>query len=65
MMPQELTAIDDKGRERRRLLDEEAGRPFARVSVLAAAKYRSLTAGPCEEGSGRCEVPDPGPGLPG
>lgn len=46
-------------------LSTQAGRPFARASVLAAAKYRSLTAGPCEEGSGRCEVPDPGLGLPG
>ncbi|MFI5754327.1 thiol-disulfide oxidoreductase DCC family protein [Streptomyces sp. NPDC051569] len=33
-----------------------AGAPFARVSVLAASKYRELTAAPCEDG---CEVPVP------
>lgn len=46
-------------------LSTPAGRPFARVSVLAAAKYRSLTAEPCGAGNGRCEVPDPAPGQPG
>ncbi|MDX3852271.1 thiol-disulfide oxidoreductase DCC family protein [Streptomyces sp. AK02-01A] len=33
-----------------------AGAPFARVSVLAAAKYRELTATSC---AGACEVPAP------
>jgi predicted DCC family thiol-disulfide oxidoreductase YuxK len=33
-----------------------SGAPFARVTVLAAARYRRLTAAPCHAGSG-CEVP--------
>ncbi|MFF1417318.1 thiol-disulfide oxidoreductase DCC family protein [Streptomyces sp. NPDC058280] len=33
-----------------------AGAPFARVSVLAASKYRELTAAPCD---GVCEAPSP------
>ncbi|MEU3652043.1 DCC1-like thiol-disulfide oxidoreductase family protein [Streptomyces sp. NPDC032161] len=33
-------------------LTTPAGRPFARAAVLAAAKYRSLTARPCGDGSG-------------
>ncbi|MEU3187037.1 DCC1-like thiol-disulfide oxidoreductase family protein [Streptomyces sp. NPDC006923] len=33
-----------------------AGAPFARVSVLAAAKYRKLTATSC---AGACDVPEP------
>ncbi|MFE4829123.1 thiol-disulfide oxidoreductase DCC family protein [Streptomyces sp. NPDC056672] len=33
-----------------------AGAPFARVTVLAAAKYRELTAASCD---GTCEVPAP------
>ncbi|MEV7683280.1 DCC1-like thiol-disulfide oxidoreductase family protein [Streptomyces sp. NPDC088341] len=33
-----------------------AGAPFARVTVLAAAKYRELTAASCD---GACEVPAP------
>ncbi|MFJ1745547.1 thiol-disulfide oxidoreductase DCC family protein [Streptomyces sp. NPDC088116] len=33
-----------------------AGAPFARVTVLAASKYRELTAAPCD---GACEVPPP------
>ncbi|MFE1962811.1 thiol-disulfide oxidoreductase DCC family protein [Streptomyces sp. NPDC059479] len=33
-----------------------AGAPFARVTVLAAAKYRELTAASCDEA---CEVPAP------
>ncbi|MFI1466368.1 thiol-disulfide oxidoreductase DCC family protein [Streptomyces wuyuanensis] len=37
-------------------LSTPAGQPFARVTVLAAAKYRALTAASCE---GRCEVPAP------
>lgn len=41
------------------------GRPFARATVLAAAKYRSVTAQPCGDGDGRCAVPDPGEGSPG
>ncbi|MFE7774151.1 thiol-disulfide oxidoreductase DCC family protein [Streptomyces sp. NPDC057445] len=32
-----------------------AGAPFARVTVLAAAKYREATAASCDDG--RCEVP--------
>jgi predicted DCC family thiol-disulfide oxidoreductase YuxK len=32
-----------------------AGAPFARATVLAAAKYRQLTAAPCDS---RCELPD-------
>ncbi len=34
-----------------------AGAPFARVTMLAAAKYRELTAAPCD---GACEAPTPG-----
>ena len=41
------------------------GRPFARATVLAAAKYRSVTAQPCGDGDGRCAVPDPADGSPG
>ncbi|MFF9348176.1 thiol-disulfide oxidoreductase DCC family protein [Streptomyces sp. NPDC014734] len=37
-------------------LSTPAGRPFARATVLAAAKYRSLTAKPCGDGGGACEV---------
>ncbi|MCZ7458449.1 DCC1-like thiol-disulfide oxidoreductase family protein [Streptomyces sp. WMMC940] len=37
-------------------LSTPAGRPFAKVTVLAAAKYREMTAASCE---GRCEVPVP------
>ncbi|MFE2747752.1 thiol-disulfide oxidoreductase DCC family protein [Streptomyces scopuliridis] len=37
-------------------LSTSAGAPFARVSVLAASKYRELTAAPCE---GACEAPAP------
>ncbi|MFD8967031.1 thiol-disulfide oxidoreductase DCC family protein [Streptomyces sp. NPDC059568] len=33
-----------------------AGAPFAKVTVLAAAKYRELTAASCDEA---CEVPAP------
>ena len=35
-----------------------AGLPFARASVLAAAKYRSVTAAPCGPGDEACQVPD-------
>lgn len=51
-------------------LTTAAGRPFARATVLAAAKYRSLTAEPCradggggESGGGdvACRVQGPGP----
>ncbi|MET8328758.1 DCC1-like thiol-disulfide oxidoreductase family protein [Streptomyces sp. NPDC005181] len=35
-----------------------AGLPFARASVLAAAKYRSVTAAPCGAGDEACQVPD-------
>ncbi|MFD4225975.1 thiol-disulfide oxidoreductase DCC family protein [Streptomyces sp. NPDC058545] len=34
------------------------GLPFARASVLAAAKYRSVTATPCGPGDKACQVPD-------
>ncbi|MCX4730007.1 thiol-disulfide oxidoreductase DCC family protein [Streptomyces sp. NBC_01363] len=46
-------------RPRAHWLTTPAGRPFARATVLAAAKYRSLTAPPCGEGSGdgACTVP--------
>ncbi|MER6994504.1 DCC1-like thiol-disulfide oxidoreductase family protein [Streptomyces sp. NPDC000410] len=40
-------------------LSTPAGAPLARMTVLAAAKYREVTAAPCE--GGRCEVP----GSPG
>ncbi|MEU1086997.1 thiol-disulfide oxidoreductase DCC family protein [Streptomyces sp. NPDC005576] len=39
-------------------LTTPAGRPFARASVLAAAKYRSATAAPCGP-DGTCAVPAP------
>ncbi|MFD7442346.1 thiol-disulfide oxidoreductase DCC family protein [Streptomyces sp. NPDC059909] len=44
-------------RPRANWLATPAGAPFARVTVLAAAKYREATAAPCEDG--RCEVPGP------
>jgi len=46
-------------------LSTPAGLPFARASVLAAAKYRSVTAAPCGGGDGRCRVPDPAGESPG
>ncbi|MEU0628596.1 DCC1-like thiol-disulfide oxidoreductase family protein [Streptomyces sp. NPDC005989] len=46
-------------RPRAHWLTTPAGRPFARATVLAAAKYRSLTAAPCGQdgGDGACTVP--------
>ncbi|MFE6663188.1 thiol-disulfide oxidoreductase DCC family protein [Streptomyces sp. NPDC057697] len=46
-------------RPRAHWLTTPAGRPFARATVLAAAKYRSLTAAPCggRDGDGGCAVP--------
>ncbi|MFF3258448.1 thiol-disulfide oxidoreductase DCC family protein [Streptomyces sp. NPDC002932] len=45
-------------------LTTPAGRPFARATVLAAAKYRSLTAAPCgADGDGECAVRGPEPGT--
>lgn len=46
-------------RPRAHWLTTPAGRPSARATVLAAAKYRSLTAPPCGEGDGggACTVP--------
>lgn len=46
-------------RPRSHWLTTPAGRPFARATVLAAAKYRSLTAAPCGDGDGdgACAVP--------
>lgn len=45
-------------------LTTPAGRPFARATVLAAARYRSLTAEPCRGGeSGACRAEGPGPGT--
>ncbi|MEU2492983.1 DCC1-like thiol-disulfide oxidoreductase family protein [Streptomyces sp. NPDC007883] len=41
-------------RPRAHWLSTPAGQPFAKVTVLAAAKYREITAAPCE---GRCELP--------
>lgn len=46
-------------------LTTPVGRPFARATVLAAAKYRSVTAQPCGDGDGRCELADPADGSPG
>ncbi|MEW1721225.1 DCC1-like thiol-disulfide oxidoreductase family protein [Streptomyces sp. NPDC093109] len=43
-------------RPRAQWLATPAGAPFARVSVLAAAKYRALTAAPCDDA---CELPAP------
>ncbi|MFE3327679.1 thiol-disulfide oxidoreductase DCC family protein [Streptomyces sp. NPDC059176] len=37
-------------------LSTPAGRPFARATVLAAAKYRELTVVPCD---GQCDPPAP------
>ncbi|MDF6044403.1 DUF393 domain-containing protein [Streptomyces sp. JH14] len=42
-----------------------AGLPFARASVLAAARYRSATAAPCGPEDGACRVPAPGPDIEG
>lgn len=53
-------------RPRSHWLTTPAGRPFARATVLAAAKYRSLTAAPCRtdgEGSGACAVEGAEPGT--
>lgn len=51
-------------RPRAHWLTTPAGRPFARATVLAAAKYRSLTAAPCRaDGDGACAVPGPEPGT--
>ncbi|MFE7354192.1 thiol-disulfide oxidoreductase DCC family protein [Streptomyces sp. NPDC057543] len=49
-------------RPRSHWLTTPAGRPFARATVLAAAKYRSLTAAPCGDGDGdgACAVPGAG-----
>ncbi|MFJ4882212.1 thiol-disulfide oxidoreductase DCC family protein [Streptomyces sp. NPDC088731] len=46
-------------RPRAHWLTTPAGRPFARATVLAAAKYRSLTAPPCggPDGEDGCTVP--------
>ncbi|WP_327244733.1 thiol-disulfide oxidoreductase DCC family protein [Streptomyces sp. NBC_01320] len=54
-------------RPRAHWLATPAGLPLARASVLAAAKYRSLTAAPCGPGGGACQVPgteDQGGRLP-
>ncbi|MER7818174.1 DCC1-like thiol-disulfide oxidoreductase family protein [Streptomyces sp. NPDC096153] len=37
-------------RPRAHWLSTPAGQPFAKVTVLAAAKYREITAAPCEGG---------------
>ncbi|MBO0917216.1 DUF393 domain-containing protein [Streptomyces sp. NBC_01260] len=51
-------------RPRSHWLTTPAGRPFARATVLAAAKYRSLTAAPCRAaGDGECAVRGPEPGT--
>ncbi|MFG2597032.1 thiol-disulfide oxidoreductase DCC family protein [Streptomyces sp. NPDC048462] len=53
-------------RPRAHWLTTPAGRPFARATVLAAAKYRSLTATPCRtdgEPGGTCAVEGPEPGT--
>lgn len=53
-------------RPRAHWLATPAGRPFARATVLAAARYRSLTAAPCRtdgEGGGACAVEGPEPGT--
>ncbi|GAA2937621.1 thiol-disulfide oxidoreductase DCC family protein [Streptomyces argenteolus] len=52
-------------RPRAHWLTTPLGRPFARATVLAAAKYRSVTAAPCGSAEGRCRVPDPAGGSPG
>ncbi|MEU2163919.1 DCC1-like thiol-disulfide oxidoreductase family protein [Streptomyces sp. NPDC019208] len=41
-------------RPRAHWLSTPAGQPFAKVTVLGAAKYREITAASCE---GRCELP--------
>ncbi|WP_267243026.1 thiol-disulfide oxidoreductase DCC family protein [Streptomyces sp. PR69] len=43
-------------RPRAHWLATPAGAPFARAAVVAAAKYREITAPPC---AGRCEPPAP------
>ncbi|MFE4332994.1 MULTISPECIES: thiol-disulfide oxidoreductase DCC family protein [unclassified Streptomyces] len=47
-------------RPRSHWLATPAGRPFARATVLAAAKYRSLTATPCGDGDSACTAPGSG-----
>ncbi|MFF1836869.1 thiol-disulfide oxidoreductase DCC family protein [Streptomyces sp. NPDC058231] len=48
-------------RPRAHWLATPAGMPFARASVLAAAKYRSVRAAPCGPGDTSCTAPAPGP----
>ncbi|MEU1483302.1 DCC1-like thiol-disulfide oxidoreductase family protein [Streptomyces sp. NPDC005752] len=52
-------------RPRAHWLTTPLGRPFARATVLAAAKYRSVTAEPCGSADGACRLPDPAGGTPG
>ncbi|MFC9247294.1 thiol-disulfide oxidoreductase DCC family protein [Streptomyces sp. NPDC057136] len=52
-------------RHRAHWLTTPAGRPFARATVLAAAKYRSVTAAPCGGEGAACEVPVLGNGAGG
>ncbi|WP_426498957.1 thiol-disulfide oxidoreductase DCC family protein [Streptomyces sp. D54] len=53
-----------KYRSRAHWLTTPAGRPFARGTVLAAARYRSLVLPPCAPGVRECAAPPGGPWGP-
>ncbi|MFB7484245.1 thiol-disulfide oxidoreductase DCC family protein [Streptomyces anulatus] len=53
-----------KYRSRAHWLTTPAGRPFARGTVLAAARYRSLALPPCAPGVRECPAPPGGPWGP-
>ncbi|MFH8688084.1 MULTISPECIES: DCC1-like thiol-disulfide oxidoreductase family protein [Streptomyces] len=53
-----------KYRSRAHWLTTPAGRPFARGTVLAAARYRSLALPPCAPGVRECAAPPGGPWGP-
>ncbi|MFF4244118.1 thiol-disulfide oxidoreductase DCC family protein [Streptomyces sp. NPDC001822] len=52
-------------RPRAHWLTTPAGRPFARATVLAAAKIRSVTTEPCTSAGAACRLPDSVGGSPG
>ncbi len=53
-----------KYRARAHWLTTPAGRPFARGTVLAAARYRSMAAPPCAPGARECAAPPGGAWAP-
>ncbi len=53
-----------KYRARAHWLTTPAGRPFARGTVLAAARYRSMAVPPCAPGARECAAPPGGAWAP-